>query len=60
MTSSDFGKLDAMRQLTVGCDCASAGAAITPADAPAAAFLRKERLSMIVISPEAYGVVWDT
>src|ERR1700682_9516 len=43
MVSSDFGKLDVMRHLISGEDCAIAGEAIAVAAAPAAETFKKSR-----------------
>src|SRR5262245_33336034 len=43
-----FGQLQAIRQLMVGCDCAMAGAATTPAAAPTAAFFRNALRFMLL------------
>src|SRR5688572_17251547 len=55
MVSSDFGKLDAMRQCTVGWDCASAGTEVSPAASPAPAFCMKRRRS-IADSPCLFSI----
>src|ERR1700730_11999260 len=56
MVSSDFGKLDVMRHLTSGEDCAIAGEAIAVAAAPAAETFKKSR-RFIQASPYWIGGV---
>src|SRR4030081_1615671 len=50
MVSSDFGKLDVMRHLISGEDCAIAGEATTVAAAPAADTFKKSRRFIYCIS----------
>jgi hypothetical protein len=46
IVSSEFGKDEVRRQVTVGVDCATAGAAsVVAAAAPTAPLVRKERRS---------------
>jgi hypothetical protein len=53
--SSDFGKLDVMRHLTSGIDCAIAGEATAVAAAPTAETFKKSR-RFIQTSPYDGGV----